>query len=232
MTGCQYKWEGKLCGEPMESWPLCEEHWVLRKLTHDYYKATEAKFRSFIPTGDPKDDEYLFEERHKFLLLTAAARTVHAELFFSDHPCDGHELYLRDIIYKLHQEEALLHIRKKGFVVEGASYGDMISVAIASFRQACFDWMKSDKQQGLGQFIRGFPRAVASGTTVPEDVLQRMKPPSPDEVEWFRNAKNYRFLAGSKGTNSCKEIAQYRDNIRDNQLWGVCLNMSLFGYIM
>ncbi|KAI1123040.1 hypothetical protein F5Y10DRAFT_270481 [Nemania abortiva] len=182
MDTCKFESEGQSCSEPMYVWPLCREHRRLYKEVYDFYKAAECQLRPLF--GSDESDEYLFEERHKWLLLAISARTIHAELFFADSPCEGHEMYINELSWRMHQEEITISIRGKGFVVKGASYGDIRSVADASMRQACFDWSKSDKKRGLWHFILGFPRAVATGTTVPEEVVRRMQPRNFDDVEW------------------------------------------------
>ncbi|KAI1159209.1 hypothetical protein F5B18DRAFT_637774 [Nemania serpens] len=77
----------------------------------------------------------------------------------------------------MNQTEILISIRGLGFIMQGASYDDMRSVAKASLRQAFLDWSRSDKTQEIYFFIQNFPQAIESGTTVPEAVLERMKPP-------------------------------------------------------
>ncbi|KAI0103284.1 hypothetical protein GGR51DRAFT_561715 [Nemania sp. FL0031] len=183
-SGCNYKCEDKRCGEPVEGWKFCKDHWHLQRETHSFYKVADAKYQALPQAKDETEDGPLFEKRHHFLLQAISARIVHTELLFYDHQCDGHKLYLGGLKHSLLGQEQLLWMRKGGFVVEGASYDEMLSVAIASFRQACIDWSKSDKQQRIEHFIHGFPRAVASGTTVPDAVLKSMEPPDPDDIEW------------------------------------------------
>ncbi|KAI0875623.1 hypothetical protein GGS24DRAFT_499701 [Hypoxylon argillaceum] len=173
MATCKFKWENETCDNPPFRWDLCEDHYNLRTETHEYYKATENEYNGIKRN---ESDEDRFEQRHKWLLLTIAARDIHTELFFKGSPSYEHEEYVKHLHWKMQEEENVIYMRGKGFIVEGASFDDMLSVAKASMRQACFDWVRSDKTKGLGQFIQNFPRAIVSGNTVPDTVLRRRHP--------------------------------------------------------
>ncbi|KAI0419837.1 hypothetical protein F5X98DRAFT_372457 [Xylaria grammica] len=179
MDCCKFKTGEDTCGKPTVDWCLCEGHETLRMETHDFYKHAEAQWKNVDPA---ESDEHVFENRHKFLLLAVAGRLVHSKLFFEGERCDSHAQYAGGLYWQMKQEEVLLVERGKGFVVEGASYDDMLSVAKESVKEAFFEWHKSDKTNSIYHHIRGFPRAIASGTEVPEAVRQRMNPP--ENTDW------------------------------------------------
>lgn len=140
----KFKWENETCDNPPFRWDLCEDHYNLRTETHEYYKATENEYNGIKRN---ESDEDRFEQRHKWLLLTIAARDIHTELFFKGSPSYEHEEYVKHLHWKMQEEENVIYMRGKGFIVEGASFDDMLSVAKASMRQACFDWVRSDKSK-------------------------------------------------------------------------------------
>lgn len=140
----QFKCGEERCSQPAVGGDFCEEHESLRVKSHSFYKTAEAQYNRVRPDGS---DEYLFEQRHRFLLAAVSARIVHAELFFWDTPCNGHAVYGADLCWKMHQEEALMAMRGLGFIVQGASYNDMLSIAKASLKQAFLDWSQSDKSK-------------------------------------------------------------------------------------
>ncbi|KAI0533222.1 hypothetical protein GGR58DRAFT_506548 [Xylaria digitata] len=151
---CKFKQGQESCGRPTFTWSLCKEHEILRVETHNFYKLAEVHWRKVNP-----------DESHQYLVI------------LSGRECDNHTLYAGGLFGYMKQEEVLLAKRRKGFVVEGASYENMLSVATRSLKQAFLDWHESDKKKQISHYIRGFPRAIAYGTEVPEAVKQRMNPP-------------------------------------------------------
>ncbi|KAI0973775.1 hypothetical protein F4678DRAFT_459263 [Xylaria arbuscula] len=179
MDKCKFKTVNGRCSRAVVGWDFCEEHENLRKKTHAFYKQVESQRNK---VNQEQSDEEIFQQRHQILLLTVAGREAHREMFFSDEPCENHSQHASSLNHERKKEEEFMCELGKGFIIQGAAYDNMLRTATDSLKQAFLDWNDSDKSQEIETFIRDFPRAIASGTEVPEAVVERMKPPK--NIHW------------------------------------------------
>ncbi|KAI8631678.1 hypothetical protein F5Y19DRAFT_473359 [Xylariaceae sp. FL1651] len=168
--------EGQPCVGPTYYYGLCRTHNELKVQTHDYYKDKEEEYKNLYEEG-LEDNFPLLEEKHQCVLLAAAARILHRNMFFSNNQCEGHELYILNLLSRMRDIEYALFYRKKPFVIQGGSYDDMVWDTVDTLLKAVLAWHDAKEKKNLGDYVSDVPRLKVTGTKFPDSLIERRKPP-------------------------------------------------------